>query len=104
MGPQCPDVPLAHYEQTCGDLIPAKALDPVAAGSGSHRRLLSPAVSFWAFLAQVLERGSSCRDALRRVAAWWVACHTARHEETLNPLSVTSRPNSAANAEAISYP
>src|SRR5208282_1771572 len=31
----------------------------------------SPLVTFWAFLAQVLERGSSCRDALQRISAWW---------------------------------
>jgi len=29
--------------------------------------IFSPLVTFWAFLAQVLERGSSCRDALQRI-------------------------------------
>src|ERR1700719_3652243 len=37
----------------------------------SRQRIFSPLVTFWAFLAQVLERGSSCRDALQRVSAWW---------------------------------
>jgi hypothetical protein len=36
----------------------------------SRRRIFCPLVTFWAFLAQVLERGSSCRDALRRIIAW----------------------------------
>ena len=37
----------------------------------SRQRIFSPLVTFWAFLAQVLERGSSCRDALQRISAWW---------------------------------
>ncbi|MDB6172136.1 MAG: transposase, family, partial [Chthoniobacteraceae bacterium] len=40
-------------------------------GENSRRRIFTPAVTFWAFLTQVLTRGSSCRDALRRIQAWW---------------------------------
>ncbi len=29
-------------------------------------------VTFWAFLAQVLVPNTSCRDALRKVQAWWI--------------------------------
>ena len=31
-------------------------------------RIFSPLVTSWAFLAQVLERGSSCPDALQRIS------------------------------------
>jgi len=86
VGPQCPDVPLAHYEQAYGQLVPAKALQRTGAGTNSRSRLFSPAVSFWGFLAQVLERGSSCRDALRRVSSWWVA----RNPERTPPSACTS--------------
>jgi hypothetical protein len=34
-------------------------------------RIFSPLVTFWAFLAQVLERGSSCPDALQRISSWF---------------------------------
>lgn len=51
--------------------IPEDLMTKSAAGVNSRNRLFSPMVTFWAFLAQVLERGSSCRDAVRRVAAWF---------------------------------
>ena len=52
------------------------AYSPNSSGSfkrrgNSRQRMFSPLVTFWAFLAQVLERGSSCRDALQRLSAWW---------------------------------
>lgn len=47
--------------------IPATLFAP---GRGRRDRVFSPWVTFCAFLGQVLSRGSSCRDALRRVQAW----------------------------------
>ena len=41
-----------------------------ASGGGQRDRIFTPWVTFCAFLGQVLSRGSSCRDALRRVQAW----------------------------------
>jgi hypothetical protein len=38
-----------------------------AKGAGSRKRIFSPAVTFWAFLGQVLDPGSSCRKAVARV-------------------------------------
>jgi hypothetical protein len=43
---------------------------------GQRDRLFTSGVTFWAFLAQVLSRRSSCREAVRRVQAW---CVTGRH-------------------------
>lgn len=40
---------------------------------GLRRRLFTPMVAFVAFLGQVMNRGSSCREAVRRVQAWFIA-------------------------------
>jgi len=48
-------------------------LEPAAHGAGSRVRAFSRTDIFWAFLSQVLTRGSSCRDALVRLHAHKVA-------------------------------
>lgn len=40
---------------------------------GQRNRLFTAMVTFTAFLGQVMERGSSCREAVRRVQAWFLA-------------------------------
>jgi hypothetical protein len=60
----------SQYEQAFGQYVPKALLSRSAQGPNSRQRLFPPMVIFWAFLAQVLERGSSCRDALRRIGAW----------------------------------
>lgn len=62
---------LSQYQDAFGEFIPQALLAPSKEGINSRQRIFTPLVTFWAFLAQVLERGSSCRDALRRIAAWW---------------------------------
>jgi len=42
-------------------------------GAAQRNRLFTAKVTFTAFLAQVMDRGSSCREAVRRVQAWFVA-------------------------------
>lgn len=59
-----------------GHLFPERLLAPGEAGVNSRERAFSPQVTFWAFVAQVLSPGSSCREIVRRVEAWWQ--HTAR--------------------------
>jgi len=54
-----------------GDLIPNKMLAPVEKGVGSRSRDLPPKVTFWAFVAQVMTPGTSCREVVRKVEAWW---------------------------------
>jgi hypothetical protein len=61
---------LSQYQESFGEFIPKALLSPSADGLNSRQRLFPQLVTFWAFLAQVLERGSSCRDALRRITAW----------------------------------
>jgi hypothetical protein len=62
---------LNQYMEAFGEFIPQTLLARSKAKVNSRQRIFSPLVTFWAFLAQVLERGSSCRDALQRVSAWW---------------------------------
>jgi Transposase DDE domain len=40
---------------------------------GERKRMFTPMITFTAFLGQVMSRGSSCRDAVRRVQAWAIA-------------------------------
>jgi len=61
---------LSQYQAAFGAFIPQALLAPEEQGVNSRSRMFPPLITFWAFLAQVLERGSSCRDALRRITAW----------------------------------
>src|SRR5260370_2251135 len=67
--PQMPSI--NQYMEAFGELIPQTLLGRSKDKVNSRQRIFSPLVTFWAFLAQVLERGSSCRDALQRISAWW---------------------------------
>ena len=62
---------LSQYQESFGEFIPKALLSPSSDGLNSRQRLFPQLSTFWAFLAQVLERGSSCRDALCRITAWW---------------------------------
>jgi hypothetical protein len=61
---------LSQYQEAFGHFIPQALLGCEKSGTNSRKRIFTPLITFWAFLAQVLERGSSCRDALRRIMAW----------------------------------
>lgn len=50
--------------------VPADAFE---LPQGGRRRIYTPWVTFVAFLGQVLTRGASCREAVRRVQSWFVA-------------------------------
>lgn len=54
-----------------GDLFPQRLLNPTEKGTNSRRRSLPAQVTFWAFVWQVLSPGSSCRETVRKVEAWW---------------------------------
>lgn len=54
-----------------GDLFPQRLLSPTENGPNSRRRSLPAQVTFWAFVWQVLSPGSSCRETVRKVEAWW---------------------------------
>lgn len=50
----------------------------VFAEVGERDRTFTPWITFCAFLGQVLQRGASCRDAVRRVQAWHLAIGSGR--------------------------
>jgi hypothetical protein len=54
-----------------GSLVDERLLGAPLAGPGSRERKLSLPVTFWAFVSQVMSPGTSCRDAVRRIEAWW---------------------------------
>lgn len=53
------------------DLVPDNYLAETERGPGSRRRKLPLSVTFWAFLSQVLDVRSSCREVVRKIEAWW---------------------------------
>jgi Transposase DDE domain len=70
--PQTPSI--SHHQELFGKLVPQSLLAPGQRGTNSRQRIFSSEVTFWSFLGQILLPGSSCRDALRRLNAWW-QCH-----------------------------
>jgi Transposase DDE domain len=54
-----------------GHMFPERLLEPTDGGANSRERIFSQRVTFWAFVAQVLSPGTSCRETVRRVKAWW---------------------------------
>ena len=51
-----------------GHLFPEHLLAASDVGTNSRERVFTPQVTFWAFVAQILSPGSSCREIVRRVA------------------------------------
>ena len=62
---------LQELYELFGDLIPERLLGAREAGANSRERVFTPQVTFWAFVAQILSPGSSCREIVRRVEVWW---------------------------------
>jgi len=66
---------LSQLREALGPMVPDALLAQEKSGSGSRMRVFSPLITFWAFLAQVLSPNSACREALRKVQAWWSLRH-----------------------------
>ena len=62
---------LGELYELFGDLLPDRLLSMSEEGPNSRERSLTPKVTFWAFVSQVLDVGSLCRDVVRKVEAWW---------------------------------
>jgi len=54
-----------------GPWLPTAKLSPTANGVNSRQRTYPLPLTFWAFLSQVLSPGSSCREIVRKVQAWY---------------------------------
>jgi hypothetical protein len=62
---------LAKLQQVFGYLVPEALLSRATAAPSGRDRIFTPALTFWAFLSQVLSKDSSCRAAVRKILAWW---------------------------------
>ena len=62
---------LSRLCEIFGPWLPASRLAPTAQGANSRQRTYPLPLTFWAFLSQVLNPGSSCREVVRKVQAWY---------------------------------
>lgn len=62
---------LGELYEVFGDMVPEKLLGREKRGTNSRERSLPPRVTFWAFVWQVMQPQSSCREVVRKVEAWW---------------------------------
>ena len=62
---------LGELYEMFGDLVPEKLLSRAEKGTNSRERALPPRVTFWAFVWQVMQPESSCREVVRKIDAWW---------------------------------
>jgi len=61
--------PLPYLRDLFGSWIPDVALAQEKTGTNSRRRRFPVELTFWAFLSQILNPGSPCREAVRQVLA-----------------------------------
>jgi hypothetical protein len=71
-----------------GDFVPKHFFPKKANGANSRERELPPRTTFWAFVSQILDPGSSCRETVRKVEAWWR--WKTVHQRKANPLSASA--------------
>ena len=62
---------LSRLQEIFGAWLPLPLLAPATAGLNSRQRFYPTNLTFWAFLSQVLSPGSSCREIVRKVQAWY---------------------------------
>ena len=62
---------LGEIYELFGEMLPERLLARNEKSVNSRERSLTPKVTFWAFISQVFDVGSSCRDVVRKVEAWW---------------------------------
>src|SRR5678816_2002474 len=59
--------PLPAIQSLFASALPSELLVPQAHGCHSRERIFTLALTFWAFLAQILSPGTSCREVVRQV-------------------------------------
>jgi hypothetical protein len=63
---------LSRLCEIFGPWLPFALFAPTIKGCNSRQRIYPLSVTFWAFLSQVLSPGSSCREIVRKVQAWYM--------------------------------
>jgi len=78
---------LGELYELFGDMLPDHLLARSESGLNSRERTLTPKVTFWAFISQVFDVDSACRDVVRKVEAWWRWTHkdSASGKPALSP-------------------
>ncbi len=74
-----------ELEQLFGSCLPAGLLSQADEGINSRERVFSVRVTFWTFLWQVLNPGSSTRSAVRKVMAWFALLGRRKVSEDDSP-------------------
>lgn len=62
---------LSRLCELFGAWLPADLFKSAAKGPNSRDRTFSLNLTFWAFLSQVLDPGSACREVVRKVQVWY---------------------------------
>lgn len=68
---------LNRLGEVFGPWLPAAVLNQNAQGANSRKRTYPVSLTFWAFLSQVLNPGSACREVVRKVQVWSMQQHRA---------------------------
>jgi hypothetical protein len=63
--------PLHHLESLCSSWIDPSLLEPNPSKTNSRQCIFTPKLTFLAFLDQVLNPGSSCRQAFRQIQGYY---------------------------------
>jgi hypothetical protein len=74
-----------ELEQLLGSCFPAGLLAQAVEGPNSRKRVFSRRVTFWTFLWQTLNPGSSCRSAVRKIMAWFALLSGPKLKEDDSP-------------------
>ena len=77
--------PPEELERLFAPCFPAGLLSQADEGPNSRNRVFSRRVTFWTFLWQTLNPGSSCRSAVRKVMAWFSALGRPKVKEDDSP-------------------
>jgi hypothetical protein len=62
---------LSRLCELFGSWLPQDLFVSAATGPNSRERSFPLSLTFWAFLSQVLDPGSACREVVRKVQAWY---------------------------------
>jgi hypothetical protein len=82
---QTASIPPQELEQLFGSCLPAGLLSQADEGLNSRDRVYGVAVTFWTFFWQVLNPGSPCRSAVRKVMAWFALLGRPKVSEDDSP-------------------
>ena len=97
--------PLPYLQGLFGSWIPKETLAQSKQGPNSRQRVFPLALTFWAFLGQILSPGTSCREILRQVMALFcLQGHAPLDEQTGTMPSAAGLPAEGRTGAPVRYP